>query len=117
MMNLGVGIKNRLYPASYAPAYEVNGGHGLGLGAHPQPTELYWRANNNHGQGQQQYGGAGEHYNLSSIRGGDVKPDLTMMNEDTEYERERRQQILENRRLMEDVGLGVCLFLPPLFDK
>jgi len=42
---------------------------------------------------------------MSSVRG-DVKPDLTMMGEDTEYERERRQQIMDNRRLMEDVGLG-----------
>jgi hypothetical protein len=106
MNNLGMS-KNRLYPASYAPAYEANGGHGLGLGAHPQPTETYWRSNHNHNQlqQQQQYGGVEKHYALSSARG-DVKPDLTMMNEDTEYERERRQQISDNRRLMEDVGLG-----------
>jgi hypothetical protein len=96
IMNLGMS-KNRLYPASYAPAYESNGGHGLGLGPHPQPSELYFRGN--------QYGaGMGEHYALSSARG-DVKPDLGMMDE-TDYERERQQQILSNRRLMEDVGLG-----------
>jgi hypothetical protein len=98
-----LGMKNRLYPASYAPSYEANNGHGLGLGAHPQPTELYWRTNTT--QGQQYGGGVGEHYNMSSVRG-DVKPDLAMMGEDTEYERERRQQIMDNRRLMEDVGLG-----------
>jgi len=108
MMNLGIS-KNRLYPASYASAYEANGGHGLGLGSHPQPqpTELYWRTNNNHhqAQGQQQQYGVGDHYALSSARG-DVKPDLMMMNEDTEYERERQQQIMDNRRIMESVGLG-----------
>jgi hypothetical protein len=106
-----LGMKNRLYPASYAPAYEANNGHGLGLGAHPQPTELYWRTNTT--QGQQYGGGVGEHYNMSSVRG-DVKPDLAMMGEDTEYERERRQQIMDNRRLMEDVGLGQQTVSPPL---
>jgi hypothetical protein len=47
----------------------------------------------------------GDHYALSSARG-DVKPDLNTMGHDTEYERERQQQIMENRRLFEDVGLG-----------
>jgi hypothetical protein len=42
---------------------------------------------------------------MSSARG-DVKPDVSMMGHDTEYERERQQQIMENRRLFEDVGLG-----------
>lgn len=86
--------RNRLYPASYAPSYEANSGHGLGLGPHPQPSELYFRSNT-----------YGDHYALSSARG-DVKPDLNTMGHDTEYERERQQQIMENRRLFEDVGLG-----------
>jgi hypothetical protein len=100
MMNMGIS-KNRLYPASYATAYEQNGNHGLGLGAHPQPSEHYLRAGGN------QYGsGAGlnDHYAMSSARG-DVKPDLRVMDE-TDYEMERSQQILANRRLLEDVGLG-----------
>jgi hypothetical protein len=93
MSAMGLG-RNRLYPASYAPSYEQNGGHGLGLGPHPQLSELFFRGNP-----------YGDHYAMSSARG-DVKPDVSMMGHDTEYERERQQQIMENRRLFEDIGLG-----------
>lgn len=97
MMNMGIS-KNRLYPASYASGYEQNGGHGLGLGAHPQPFEPYIRS------GSIQYGGSNDHYATSSARG-DVKPDMRVMDQ-TEYEMERSEQINANKRLLEEVGLG-----------
>jgi hypothetical protein len=88
--------RDRLYPASYAPNYQAQGGHGLGLGAHPQPTEVYFRGN------------PYAEYAMSSERG-DVKPSLGLMHGahgDTEYERERQEQIMTNKRLLEEVGLG-----------
>lgn len=86
--------RDRLYPASYAPSYQAHSGHGLGLGPHPQPTELYFRGNP-----------YGDHYALSSERS-DVKPSASMLNAETEYERERQERIMENERLFQDVGLA-----------
>lgn len=88
--------RDRLYPASYAVGYQSNGGHGLGLGPHPQPSEIYYRGNP-----------YGEHYAMSSERS-DIKPNVAMMATaaDTDYERERQEQIMNNKRLMEEVGLG-----------
>lgn len=85
--------RDRLYPASYAPSYQAQGGHGLGLGAHPQPTEVYFRGN------------PYSEYALSSERN-DVKPNMAMVHGETEYERERQEQIMNNKRLLEEVGLG-----------
>lgn len=96
---LGIS-RDRLYPASYAPSYQAHGGHGLGLGPHPQPTDLYFRSNNPYA----------DHYAMSSERN-DVKPIVGMLHAhggagDTDYERERQEQIMNNKRLLDDIGLG-----------
>lgn len=89
--------RDRLYPASYAPSYQAQPGHGLGLGPHPQPTEVYFRGNP-----------YADHYAMSTERS-DVKPDVATIHTgqiETEYERERQEQIIMNKRLLEEVGLG-----------
>jgi hypothetical protein len=67
--------------------------HGLQLGPHPQPDGFYYGRSS-----------AGEHFTLSAERG-DSKTFIPIEAE-TDYERERAQQMEQNKRLLEEVGLG-----------
>ncbi|WWD20783.1 hypothetical protein CI109_105260 [Kwoniella shandongensis] len=68
--------------------------HSLNISPHPQPGNVFY--------GGREY--ANDHFATSAERGGDVKPDLNVI--DTDYERERQAQIMENRKLFEEVGLS-----------
>lgn len=98
--------RHRFYPQSAAPNYAVNEhGIGLGLGPHRQPHgDVYFR---NASGGDGAFGG--DHYVMSSERG-EQKPNVGMMpfgmGLDTEYERQREAQIMNNRKLLEEVGLS-----------
>jgi hypothetical protein len=93
--------RHRLYPQSLAPNYGMHEhGSGLGLGPHPQQHaggqgDIYLRGGYN----------GGEHYAMSSERQ-EHKAPLGMMGLDTEYERQREAQIMDNRKLLEEVGLS-----------
>ncbi|WVQ70771.1 hypothetical protein IAR50_000293 [Cryptococcus sp. DSM 104548] len=87
----------KYYPqlASFPPRYDLQN-HALGLGPHPQPESFF---------GNKGYGaGSGAAYSLSEERSGEHE----VMGE-TEYERERQEQIMNNKKLLEDVGLGHSL--------
>ena len=93
--SLGRVSNNRFYPQAFSPSYDVQN-QGLGLGAHPQPDGLYF------GRGY-----ANDHFAVSAERG-DSKPDISTFHGDTEYERERAAQIMSNKKLLDDVGLGAA---------
>lgn len=84
---------SRFYPGTFAPSLDFPG-HGLGLGPHPQPDSLHFAR-----------GYVNEHFALSAERG-EIKPEIVGLHGDTEYEKERAAQIMNNKKLLEDVGLG-----------
>ncbi|WVN89819.1 uncharacterized protein L203_105049 [Cryptococcus depauperatus CBS 7841] len=77
---------------AFTPSFDPQS-HSLGLGPHPQPGEMFF--------GNRGYGNS--NFSLSEERGNDR--DANLMDE-TEYERERAAQIMNNKKLLEDVGLG-----------
>lgn len=87
-----LGDKKHLSQVAFTPYFDFHS-HSLGLGPHPQPEDMFFgnRGNSN------------AVFNLSSERGAGEDTDLTG---ETEYERERAEQIMNNRKLLEDVGLG-----------
>ncbi|ODN83044.1 hypothetical protein L202_01270 [Cryptococcus amylolentus CBS 6039] len=87
----------KYYPqlASFTPRFDLQN-HALGLGPHPQPDAFF---------GNKSYGaGSGAAFSLAEQRGGESEPVG-----ETEYERERREQIMNNKKLLDDVGLGSSL--------
>lgn len=87
-----LGDKKHLSQVPFTPHFDLQS-HSLGLGPHPQPEDMFF--------GNRGYSNAA--FNLSSERGAREGTDLTG---ETEYERERAEQIMNNRKLLEDVGLG-----------
>ncbi|KIR67826.1 hypothetical protein I314_02243 [Cryptococcus bacillisporus CA1873] len=87
-----LGDKKHLSQVAFTPHFDLQS-HSLGLGPHPQPEDMFF--------GNRGYSNAA--FNLSSERGAGEDTDLTG---ETEYERERAEQIMNNRKLLEDVGLG-----------
>ena len=84
---------SRFYPGAYAPTFDVQS---QGLGPHPQPeTTFFGRKFPN------------EHFALSDERD-ENKPDILSFHADTEYERERAANMLNNKKLLDDVGLGAA---------
>ena len=86
--SLGRMPSNRFMPQSFAFDPSAH------LGPHPQPD----------------VGGGGargwsNEFALSAERGGDNKMGIHVAN-DTDYERQRQEQIVHNKKLMEDMGLG-----------
>jgi hypothetical protein len=85
------------YNHTLSPHIEVASPHtNMGqLAPHPQPSSdnMYEAAAR----------GWGSDFAMSAERG---KTEMTGFQEDTDYERERAQQIMNNRKLLEDVGLG-----------
>lgn len=84
----------RFYPQIATPAVDLQS-HAMGFPPypHPQPGFYYGRPSNIDG------------FNMSAERS-DTKPDLVSYQAENDYEREREMQIVSNRRLLEDVGLG-----------
>ena len=98
--SLGRISSGRYYPHTLSPQLELQGGHhalGGGFGAHPQPDMSAY-------MNQNMPRGWGNDYALSAERGA-MKAEMNIHGE-TDYERERAQQIMSNRKLLEDVGLG-----------
>jgi len=89
--NLG-RLNSRFYPG-IAPNHDLHR-YGLSLTPHPQPEGLSYSR-----------GYPIDHFALSAERG-ETKPDIMSMHADTEYERERVDNIMNNKKLLEDVGLG-----------
>ncbi|EIW70077.1 hypothetical protein TREMEDRAFT_29918 [Tremella mesenterica DSM 1558] len=82
--------RNRPYQHGY-PGFEFQH-HGVNLGPHPQPDAVYYTR-----------GYPGDNYVMSDERG--MKPELATIGE-TDYERERQVNIINNKKLLDDVGLG-----------
>ena len=84
---------SRFYPGGYAPTFDVQS---QGLGPHPQPkASVFARKFPN------------EHFALSDERERS-KPDIMSFHADTEYERERAANMLNNKKLLDNVGLGAA---------
>lgn len=89
------------YPNEFAPApayTDHNGNLGDGsaiFGAHPQPDMGYLGSNTPRNWGND--------FALSAERV-ETKPDITFA--ETDYERERAQQIMSNKKLLAEIGLG-----------
>jgi len=81
---------SRFYPGTFAPGFDFPN-HGLSFGAHPQPNATQFGR-----------GFANDHVAISAERG-EVKPDVGGVYGDTEYERERAAQIIDNKKIMDDV--------------
>ena len=90
-----LGRNRPFYPGTFTPNIDLLG-HGFGLGLHPQPEGDYFSR-----------GYSTEHFALSAERG-ETKPDIVGLHGDTEYERERAAQIMNNKKLLENVGLGAA---------
>lgn len=90
-----LGRNRPFYSGTFTPNIDLLG-HGLGLGVHPQPEGDYFSR-----------GYSTEHFALSAERG-ETKPDIVGLHGDTEYERERAAQIMNNKKLLENVGLGAA---------
>lgn len=84
--------RNRAY-ANYGGGFDFQGPN-VTLAPHPQPEGMYFSR-----------GYHGDHYAMSAERG-ESKPDLGLLGSDTDYERERQANIMNNRKLLDDVGLG-----------
>ncbi|WVW80772.1 hypothetical protein I302_102758 [Kwoniella bestiolae CBS 10118] len=91
--------------STYMPSFDLP--HSIHLGPHPQPPpdSIFF------GGGRGNY--SNDHFTMSAERGGETKPDLFAggfgngpSDADTDYERERQNQIMTNKKLLEDVGLG-----------
>ncbi|WWC72639.1 uncharacterized protein I206_106603 [Kwoniella pini CBS 10737] len=89
--------------SAFTPSFDLQP-HQIHLAPHPQPDSTFFG-----GARTNSYGN--DHFTVSAERGGEQKPDLYAMgfaptDADTEYERERQSQIMNNKKLLEDVGLG-----------
>ncbi|WWC92374.1 uncharacterized protein L201_007331 [Kwoniella dendrophila CBS 6074] len=93
--------------STFTPSFDLQP-HSIHLAPHPQPQtdSIFFGGmkNNNY---------SNDHFTMSSERGGDQKPNIFSMGSgnnnndaDTDYERERQNQIMNNKKLLEDVGLG-----------
>ncbi|WVQ86275.1 hypothetical protein IAT38_008443 [Cryptococcus sp. DSM 104549] len=89
--------RGRIYSVNFTPSFDLQP-HSLGLGPHPQPGDGGFNRGPGAGAGY-----TGAEFTVSSERG--EKADLGLMQEN-EYERERQAQMMANKKLLEDVGLG-----------
>ncbi|WWC98477.1 hypothetical protein V866_005368 [Kwoniella sp. B9012] len=93
--------------STFTPSFDLQP-HSIHLGPHPQPPpdNIFF------GGSRANY--SNDHFTMSAERDGESKPDLFSLgfgngnshDADTEYERERQNQIMTNKKLLEDVGLG-----------
>ncbi|OXG73918.1 hypothetical protein C348_01900 [Cryptococcus neoformans Gb118] len=87
-----LGDKKHFSQVAFTPHFDLQS-HSLGLDPHPQPENMFFSDR----------GYSNTSFNLSSERGAGKDTGLAG---ETEYERERAEQIMNNRKLLEDVGLG-----------
>ncbi|WRT70762.1 uncharacterized protein IL334_007761 [Kwoniella shivajii] len=83
----------KLWSSTLTPSFDLQP-HSHQYSPHPQPDSIFF--------GDRGYGN--DQYTMSAERG-DTKADILAYG-DTEYERERQAQIMDNKKLLEDVGLG-----------
>ncbi len=95
-------VGNRVYSQSFIPNFELSG-HSLSVQPHPQPQGMFFARG----------GDFTTDFAVSSERH-DVKPELHGPL-DTEYERERASQIMQNKKTLESLGLGGQVSVRPFF--
>jgi hypothetical protein len=95
--SLGRIPSGKYYGNTLSPHMEAMNPH-IGLGPHPQPDMgMYVNAAR----------GWGTDFALSAERGKNDMPFQALQAQaDTEYERERAEQIMNNKKLLEEIGLG-----------
>ncbi|WWC65243.1 uncharacterized protein I303_107860 [Kwoniella dejecticola CBS 10117] len=87
----------------FTPSFDLQPNQ-IHLAPHAQPENIFFG-----GSRGDPYGN--DHFTMSAERGGEQKPDLYAMGfasseADTEYERARQSRIMNNKQLLENVGLG-----------